>query len=105
MRQARHAAKTSAWLAAKTAAYQAWDLLKEAREAALGHMVVDVYRGEIIGIDDAIAHRRFLGDAVDAMSRGDRRRAIRRHEAANHRAARFHQLRRNDEIHVPRHGH
>ena len=55
------------------------------------------------GIDAAVGHRDPLGHRIDAVGRDDEGGAVRRDQAALHRAAGLHQLRGDDDVDVARH--
>jgi hypothetical protein len=58
------------------------------------------FADELVGIEPAVAHGHLLGDAVGAMGRGDRQRAIGRDEAGGDGAAGFQQLARHHDVDV-----
>ena len=60
---------------------------------------------ERLCIDAAVAHRGPLGHRIDAMGRGDEGGALGRHQPALDRAARFHQLRGDHDVHLARERH
>ena len=57
-------------------------------------------RRDDLGIGDAVAWRLFLDDGEGAMGGGDQRRALGRHQPAQHRAAGLHQLRGQHDVDV-----
>ncbi len=78
----------------------------------LRHVEADEAPGRLLrmldqlrAVDAAVAHRRLLGNRIDAVRRCDERRAVLRHQPSLHRAAGFHQLGGQHDVDVARQRH